>query len=382
MQDSATLCGTRRLAYADSRMRNFLLTLLHLAVTTAKLCGPGGVRAVIAENLLLKQQLIVLRRGRRRAPTLTLSDRLMCGFESLFLSLGRIHKVAIVLRPATLLAFHQALVRRKYRRLFSSTQSPKKPGPNGPDQRLIQAIVDLKSRNPRFGCPRIARIISQTFGIDIDKNVVYRVLTKHYRPAPVGTGPSWLSFIGHTTDSLWSVDLFRCESIALRSYWVLVVMDQFTRRLIGFDVQCGAVTGADVCRMFNAVTCAHGVPRYLSTDHDPVFEAHRWTANLRILEIEEIKTVPHAPSSHPFVARLIGTVRREFLDHVPFWNARDLERKLGEFQVYYNAARSHASLDGYTPLTYARRNRVTLADLNRVRWVSHCRGLVQLPVAA
>jgi transposase InsO family protein len=61
-----------------------------------------------------------------------------------------------------------------------------------------------------------------------------------------------LSFIGHTTDSLWSVDLFRCESIVLRSYWVLVVMDQFTRRLVGFGVHCGVLTGADVCRMLNA----------------------------------------------------------------------------------------------------------------------------------
>jgi hypothetical protein len=82
------------------------------------------------------------------------------------------------------------VVRRKYHRLFFSTPSPKKPGQKGPRHALIQAIVELKSRNPRFGCPRIARIISQTFGIDIDKNVVYRVLTKHYRPAPVGTGPS------------------------------------------------------------------------------------------------------------------------------------------------------------------------------------------------
>jgi putative transposase len=65
-------------------MNNLLLTLLHLVVMTAKLCGPGGVRAVIAENLVLKQQLIVLRRGRRRA-TLTLTDRLLCGFGSLFL---------------------------------------------------------------------------------------------------------------------------------------------------------------------------------------------------------------------------------------------------------------------------------------------------------
>ena len=75
---------------------------------------------------------------------------------------------------------------------------------------------------------------------------MYRVLATHYRPTPRGTGPSWLSFIGHTKDSLWSVDLFRCESIVLRSYWVLVVMDQFTRRLVGIGVHCGAVTGADL----------------------------------------------------------------------------------------------------------------------------------------
>ena len=363
-------------------MRDILLTLLHLAVTTAKLCGPGGVRAVIAENLVLKQQLVVLRRGRRRAPRLTLSDRLLCGCGSLFLSLERIQKVAIALRPSTLLAFHQALVRRKYRRLFSSTPWPRKPGPKGPDKALIQAIVELKSRNPRFGCPRIARIISQTFGIDIDKHVVYRVLAKHYRPGPGGAGPSWLSFIGHTTDSLWSVDLFRCESIVLRSYWVGVVMDQFTRRLVGFGVQCGAATGADVCRMFNTAIYGQGVPRRLSTDHDPVFEAHRWAANLRILEIDEIKTVPHVPLSHPFVERLIGTARREFLDPVLFWNAHDLERKLAEFQVYYNEARSHASLEGQTPLAFAGGPMPSPADLHHVRWVSHCRDLVQLPVAA
>src|SRR5258705_13007212 len=102
-------------------MKDLLLTLLHLAVMTAKLCGPGGVRAVIAENLLLKQQLIVLRRARHRAPNLMRRDRLLCGFGALFLSLGRLRKIAVAVRPSTLLAFHQALVRRKYRRLFSST---------------------------------------------------------------------------------------------------------------------------------------------------------------------------------------------------------------------------------------------------------------------
>ena len=75
-------------------------------------------------------------------------------------------------------------------------------------------------------------------------------------------------------------------------------------------------------------------------------------------------------------------MRREFLDQVLFWNARDLERKLAEFQAFYNTARSHASLEGHTPLTFASGRTVTSADLSRVRWTSHCRDLVQLPVAA
>jgi hypothetical protein len=98
-------------------MRNLLLALLHLAVVTAKLCDSGGVRAVVAENLLLKHQLIVLRRARKRAPNLTLSDRLLCGFSSIFLSPGRIRKAAIALQPSALLACHHALVRRKFSRL-------------------------------------------------------------------------------------------------------------------------------------------------------------------------------------------------------------------------------------------------------------------------
>ena len=134
---------------------------------------------------------------------------------------------------------------------------------------------------------------------------------------------------------------------------MLVVMEQFTRRLVGVGVHRGAVTAADVCRMFNAAIHGQGAPRHLSTDHDPLFEAYRWRANLRILEIDELKTVPRVPLSHPFVERLIGTMRREFLDHVPFWNARDLERKLAEFQVYDNAARGHASLKGHTPFAFA-----------------------------
>ncbi len=97
---------------------------------------------------------------------------------------------------------------------------------------------------------------------------------------------------GHTKDSLWSVDLFRCESIALKMHWVLVVMDQFTRRIIGFAVHAGYVDGMALCCMFNTAIARMDLPKYLSSDNDPLFTYHRWLANLRILEIDELKTVP------------------------------------------------------------------------------------------
>ena len=72
-------------------------------------------------------------------------------------------------------------------------------------------------------------------------------------------------------DSLWSVGLFRCESITLKSNWVLVVMDQFTRRIIGFAVYASDVNGVILCRMFNQVMTGNTPPTYLSSDNDPLF---------------------------------------------------------------------------------------------------------------
>jgi len=169
----------------------------------------------------------------------------------------------------------------------------------------------MKRRNPRFGYRKIAEQIAHTFGIAIDKDVVRRILAQHYRPESDGDGISWLTAIGHAKDSLWSIDLFRCESILLQSFWVMVVMDVFTRQFIGFGIERGAIDGIAVCRMFK-----YPLPKYVSTDNDPLFRFHRWLANLRILGIEEIKTVPFAPQSHPFVERLIGTLRREYLDQL------------------------------------------------------------------
>ena len=176
----------------------------------------------------------------------------------------------------------------------------------------------MKRRNRRFGCPRIAQEIAHTFGVDINKDVVRRVLAKHYRPGSGNGGPSWLTVIGHVKDSLWSIDMFRCESILLKSYWVLVLMDVFTRRVIGFGVERADIDGLSVCRMFNKAKSGIRLPRYLSSDHDPLFTFHRWQANLRVLNIEEIKSIPYLPVSHPFIERLIGTIGASILTRCSF----------------------------------------------------------------
>jgi len=133
--------------------------------------------------------------------------------------------------------------------------------------------------------------------------------------------------------------------------------------------------------MFKQAIVGQPLPRCISSDHDPLFRFHRWRANLRVLEIEEIKSVPYTPVSHPFVERLIGTIRREHLDQTLFWNSLDLARKLDEFKSYYNNSRVHQSLGGSTPAEHSGKPRCARAALGSFVWKNYCRGLFQTLVA-
>src|SRR5262249_2248074 len=143
--------------------------------------------------------------------------------------------------------------------------------------------------------------------------------------------------------------LFRLESLTLQTHWVLVVMDQFTRRIIGFGIHRGIVDGVALCRMFRRAIRSKSLPKYLSTDNDPLYRFHQWQATLRVLGVNEIKPLPGVPLSHPFVERLIGTIRRECLDQALFWTTAELEAKLRDFQDYFNGYRTHAGVGGKLP---------------------------------
>jgi transposase InsO family protein len=298
----------------------------------------------------MRHQILILNRGRKRAPNRRPTDRIIAGLCTLLTRPARVLWSAVALKPSTLIYFHRMLTKQKYRLLFSST-GVRRPGPKGPSKELIDAVVEMKRRNRTWGCKRMAQQIALAFGMEMDKDVVRRILGIHFRPEAGCGGPSWLSLIAHTKDSLWSLDLFRCESAVLRTYWVLVVMDQFTRRIVGCAVHRGVVDGMTLCRMFNRAIHTQTLPKYLSSDHDPLYRFPQWQANLRVLGVKEIKTVPYVPLSHPFVERLIGTLRRECLDRTLFWTATDLEAKLVDFQHYYNEHRTHAGRQGHPPVT-------------------------------
>ena len=152
-------------------MRNLVVLFIHFLAILARLLGPGGVRSIVAESLLLKHQLLIVNRSRQRSPNLRASDRILAGLMALLMRPTRLLGSAVVLRPSTLLAFHKALSKQRYRNLFSSNLR-RKPGPKGPSGELIHAVVEMKQRNPTWGCPRIAQQMALAFNIQIDKDTL------------------------------------------------------------------------------------------------------------------------------------------------------------------------------------------------------------------
>jgi putative transposase len=137
--------------------------MAHIITTVLQLAQPRGIRSVIAESVLIKHQLLILNRSRRRAPNLSVCDRLIAGCCSFWITPRRLQRIAIAVKPATLLRFHRALVRKKYQQLFSPKRKAK-PGPKGPDSDVIRAVMEMKQHNPTWGCPRIADQINLAFG--------------------------------------------------------------------------------------------------------------------------------------------------------------------------------------------------------------------------
>ena len=363
----------------------FQLASIYLRIFTALLQGKSKRSIVIKlarENLFLKRQIQILKRKSCKLSVMTAWDRLFFAF---ILNFGnaRHHarRCSVLFSPDTLLKCHRYFVRMKYSRLYGSSKTGKR-GPKGKPREIKDLVIAIKKNNPDYGAEKIAGLLCER-GHRISESTVRRILKKYWHPENIRSGPSWLSFIANTVNGLWSVDLFRCESSFLKSFYVMVVLDVFSRRIMGLCVEKYPLTGSDVCRMFLNVCKKAGInPKRISTDNDPLFEFHRWGANLRLMEIDEIKTVPYVPWSHPHVERVIGTIRKEYLDKILFFSSGDLKRKLEDFKTYYNEGRVHSSLDFLTPCEKASFLQPEIISFENIKWKSYCKQLFRVPIAA
>jgi len=254
--------------------------------------GPGGAPRRRRESPSSQHQLLVLTRSRRKAPPLRAWTH-PAGSGCDTLSHQRILKSRLPIRPRTLLRFHRALVRRSIMAVFPKTgRRPDPKAHKGADCRRPRS----NASNPRVGCPRIAHT-------DIAR---LRPGNRQGRGAPDpltlirrcgGQGPSWLSAIAETVTACGASDLFRCESILMRdmSRWY---MESLPRRIVDCGVEPAHIDGIRVCRNVQPSPVRSATPSASVPIHDHIVPLHRWRANLRILDIEELSR-PFVPRSHP-----------------------------------------------------------------------------------
>jgi len=335
----------------------------------AQRLGPGGIKAIIAESVLLKHQELIARRSVGKMPRLTTSDRFLCGFLTLFMRPGRIRKAAVVLKPATLTKFRRALVCRNYQLLFSSRKK-EKPGPKGPSDALVRVIVEFKQRNARFGCPRIAQQINKAFGVHIDKDVVRRVLAKHYRPEPYYGGPSWATFLRYTRDSLSSIPLFRREFVLPRIHSSLLVIGQFTRTIIGCGISGRIFDQTVVCSRFHTAIPVIDASRSLRSIHDQPFSHHR--CREKLLGVSRTRTVTILPRSPPVAERRIRTRRRKHHDYRSNYSAIHLDAKHEALNNSDHLFLIPSSLDGKISARISMATAISPAESENFAQKSYC----------
>ena len=196
--------------------------------------------------------------------------------------------------------------------------------------------------NPRWGAPRIHGELLK-LGIDVSQATVATYLIRHRRPP----SQTWRTFLTTHVAQLASIDFFTVPTATFRVRFVLIVLSHDRRRVVYVNVTRHP-TAAWTRQQIREAFPWDQTPRYLLRDRDAIYGAdfgHR----LRGLGIEEVVSAPHAPWQNPFVERVIGSIRRECLDHVIVWNERSLRRTLGLYLDYYHRWRTHLSLDKDTP---------------------------------
>jgi transposase InsO family protein len=200
----------------------------------------------------------------------------------------------------------------------------------------------MAGANPLWGAPRIHGELLK-IGIDVAERTVSRLIPKR-RPQPSQT---WRTFLANHVRALVSIDFFTVPTARLRVLFVLVVLAHHRRRVVHFNVT-EHPTAAWTAQQIVAAFPDDSAPAYLIRDRDTVY-GDAFRKRVQGMGIGEVLTAPHSPWQNPFAERLIGSIRRECLNHVLVLGERHLRRILTRYFTYYDEARTHLALDKDAP---------------------------------
>jgi transposase InsO family protein len=289
-----------------------------------------------AEILVLRQQIIVLRRGRVGRLPFSPSDRLVLGWVcGLF---PNTCDALAIIRPETVMRWHRAGFRSYWR-----WKSRRRPGRPAVSDELRQLIREMSIANPLWGAPRIHGELLK-IGIDVGQTSVAKYMVRRRGPPSQG----WKTFVLNHADGIAAMDLFVVPTVSFQLLYGLLIMGHSRRRILWLGVTAHPTAEW----LANQLTQAFGWERplnYLIRDRDACY-GNLFVRRVRALGIRDRPTSPRSPWQNGYAERLIGSIRRECLDHVVVFGERHLRHLLLSYVNYYNSVRTHLSLAKDSPL--------------------------------
>ena len=310
-----------------------ITVLLHLLRLLPFLIG--GHRQLALENLALRQQLAVYRRTGPR-PTLRTTDRLL--WVGLARAWAGWRQALVIVSPDTVLRWQ----RRRFRAYWTQLSGRSTGGRPPVDAEIAALITRMAAANPLWGAPRIHGELLK-LGIDIAERTVSRLMPRRpFRPSQ--TRRTFLA--NHIADSV-SIDFFTVPTARLRVLFVLVVLAHHRRRVVHFNVTEHPTAQWTAQQIVDAFP-DESAPAYLLRDRDKLY-GQQFRHRVKGMGIDEVLAAPQSPWQNPFVERLIGSIRRECLNHVLVLGERHLRRILARYFRYHHRARTHLALDKDAP---------------------------------
>jgi putative transposase len=314
--------------------------------------------ALQVENLALRHQIGVLRRSAKKRPRLTVADRVFWAWLSKTWADWK--SALVIVKPETVIAWH----RKGFRLFWTWKVRHGRTGRPAVSQEVRDLIRTMSRANPLWGAPRIHGELLK-LGIDIGETSVSKYMVRQ-RKSPSQT---WRTFLDNHIQQLVSVDFFTVPTIRFQVLYVFLVLAHERRRILHFNVTAHPTAEWTAQQLRNAFSW-DSAPRYLLRDRDRIF-GDDFTRQVLDMGMEQVLCAPRSPWHRAYVERVIGTIRRECLDHVIIFSEAGLYRQVKSFAAYYHGSRTHLSLAKDSPEPRA----VQPAELGRIVDIPQVGGL-------